>query len=543
VQWSANYRRSWLLILGLLGGFGAGVKLTGFFIVAAACVPVVLAWLLGAHRRRGVPLVDLLVLGVGSTIASAPWLVRTFIATGNPVFPFLNSVFRSPLADNTVVYFGKLHTVGNSWQDYLLLPVRIVFDASRYVEAGTYNVLFLALIPALLAILRVSTRFLLICCFVCVLAVLWLVSDVNLRYGLAAVALMIVTLAALFTTCLASQGRGWLSTGSTGALAAVAVAGVLFHTASSWWFLGQASSAFPYRVVFGAQTAEIYVSSKLPSYDGVAYLNRTLGTTARVWAPLTRDYLYPHFDFMVAQDYWMGKQKTLEGIFYSTASPDAVHQALRTLGFTHLLIDTAALQSHPHGATIFTYTLFNRAFLEDPRYVQIEYASRGVNVYRLIVPEEPRLAAAAHVNLLRDGGFEQFGNGPSPWQPTGKPGIERDNGRAASGTAAMRVNGANYVQQSVPVREGGLYRLAFRARAMHDEARARFEVRWLDGTGKPLRYYWVPFRVGSTYDEAVFYETAPAGARQAVVFKVGLTAQDEILVDDVELVELIARHP
>lgn len=86
----------WLPLLGLCAGFCVGVKWTGV---------VAVAYLLGAmlvlglrDRLAGRALrADLLTVGLIATLVAAPWIARTWLATGNPVFPFAHGVFGSPL--------------------------------------------------------------------------------------------------------------------------------------------------------------------------------------------------------------------------------------------------------------------------------------------------------------------------------------------------------------------------------------------------------------------------------------------------------------
>jgi hypothetical protein len=60
----------------------------------------------------------------------APWYIKTWIVTGNPVYPFANEIFRSPYVSVTqVVNFKGLlsdYNAGRSAASYLLLPLRLL---------------------------------------------------------------------------------------------------------------------------------------------------------------------------------------------------------------------------------------------------------------------------------------------------------------------------------------------------------------------------------------------------------------------------------
>ncbi len=78
------------LIIGGLLGVACGCKPTAFFIAA---LPTAAAALVLLPRKRWIP------CAVGATLAGivalAPWLVRNWLDTGNPVFPFATDLFGS----------------------------------------------------------------------------------------------------------------------------------------------------------------------------------------------------------------------------------------------------------------------------------------------------------------------------------------------------------------------------------------------------------------------------------------------------------------
>jgi hypothetical protein len=80
-----NRSVGWLLLMGLFGGFCAGVKYT------AVAVPLALGLsLLWTLRRR--PLYQIIsqggLLTLATTVTTLPWLLKNWLTTGNPVYPF-----------------------------------------------------------------------------------------------------------------------------------------------------------------------------------------------------------------------------------------------------------------------------------------------------------------------------------------------------------------------------------------------------------------------------------------------------------------------
>jgi len=92
----------WLTVCAVSCGLAVGVKTTagllGAYLLGAL---VVLGWRDRAAWRR-----DALVFVVVATLVAAPWPLRAWAATGNPVFPFAHGLFGSPVwsADRAACY-------------------------------------------------------------------------------------------------------------------------------------------------------------------------------------------------------------------------------------------------------------------------------------------------------------------------------------------------------------------------------------------------------------------------------------------------------
>jgi hypothetical protein len=87
----------WAAAAGFPVGLAAGFKLT----MAVYCVAFVLAALVVPRRwpeRMAVAVAAGVGIGIGLLVAGGPWFAIMWAKTGNPIFPFLNQVFQSPLA-------------------------------------------------------------------------------------------------------------------------------------------------------------------------------------------------------------------------------------------------------------------------------------------------------------------------------------------------------------------------------------------------------------------------------------------------------------
>ena len=122
--------------IGLCLGFALGIKPTGGFMAAGVGLSMVLLAVKGSASRRHAAMRSIagmvLVMGVSGGI----WYLRTYMLTGNPVFPFLNGIFRSPLwyIRNEAFNYSAFGFGGLPWV-YVRLPWDLTFTSSQFVEA------------------------------------------------------------------------------------------------------------------------------------------------------------------------------------------------------------------------------------------------------------------------------------------------------------------------------------------------------------------------------------------------------------------------
>jgi hypothetical protein len=107
------------LLVGLLVGVACGAKPTALFFFG---VPAGIVLLANAPRSAWIRLV---VFGsVAGTIALSPWLIRNALASGNPVFPFLTSVFGSAhWSAEQVARYAAGHSFQGSFSERIALSV------------------------------------------------------------------------------------------------------------------------------------------------------------------------------------------------------------------------------------------------------------------------------------------------------------------------------------------------------------------------------------------------------------------------------------
>ena len=312
----------WLVFGALFAATAAGTKYFGLFFVGAAPA---LIWLLLA-RGRGMRLSDVAWFSIVAGTMLAPVYGRIFALTGNPLFPFLPSLFGSTPWDP--VKFPNV--AGNGWiVSALLLPWRAVFQRSLVGEHPPLSPFVLLCALLLPLALRASRRDRLLSVVCCAFAI---AVPADARYQVAILPVACFVLAGALDCAWEKMAPREVS--RSGARVAVACMLLFFPGwAYAVWAAGQrgAPPADP-------ATRHEFLARRLATYPAIQELNRTLGSAFTVYAV--------HDENMV---YWA--DGTLLGDFTGPASfarviplaedPPRFVEALRRLGVTHLLVKKA----------------------------------------------------------------------------------------------------------------------------------------------------------------------------------------------------------
>jgi len=264
-------KRNWLILAGAMVGVGIGMKYSSVFTIFAIGVA-----LLGSHwvRKpttfRGL-LQDGLAFGIPMTIG-ALWLIRTFVLTGNPVYPMFNSVILGDAAGE----IGKAHS-DNIW----LFP-KLLWDVSMGFIAGGFGKpigpMMLASIPLLMLFRGVDRRIKLILVFCGLAALLWFFGVQRPRHLLSMLALL--SIVSGYVTVLLLRYR---------ALGVGLVALMLIVLGMNWvlWARNQLpTDGIVYAA--GLQSREEYLDAKIgqdpwyPDNDILSYVNEDLPPGTRL---------------------------------------------------------------------------------------------------------------------------------------------------------------------------------------------------------------------------------------------------------------------
>jgi len=360
----------------------------------------------------------------------------------------------------------------------------------------------------------------------------------NLRYLLPVLPLFAVLLATGYHYATLQWKRTLLSYSLIATLFVTVVANIL--NPSYWWSRLVSGSALPYNVVLGRQTPDNFLQQFVPGFGALQYLNATYRGRAQIWAPFFGNRLYSEAPIFFNDNYTVLPVRTKLAAIEREQDASTAHQALRELGFTHILVNATV---RPMWLPEWERPAYLRSDFLD-RFAVLEYADNGMPLYRLL-PAESELPPRAEVGFLRDGGFEQVTIGDlGEWEALGQPHWDMSGEMARTGRVAAAVDANNRLRAGpFHAVAGHTYRLRVYARTEDPNATGTFEVQFLTSARQPLPGTWLPYIPDRDYRPFDFLATAPARAQYVQIALGGGAPQGWVWIDDVSLVELDLERP
>lgn len=263
LEWTARGEDRWLLVTGGLAGlFAVGARLPGAYgAIGLAVLVSVAAWRL-LRRRPLRALAAGAAVGAVALAVAAPWYVKTWIQTGSPVWPFLQSVFGfRDWTPEAFRYFGGIQerAIGRwlSLGRILAAPWEFTIEPDRF-NSGVVGPLLLGGLPLAL-VFRLPTQLVRVLAFCGILAPLWYASYPRVRAFLGPIALLFVVVAFLL----------WQLAESTlvPRLAALGVAGL----AVAWLAVGLGQTVRAHteaaKTTLGIESRQQYLIDRLSQAD------------------------------------------------------------------------------------------------------------------------------------------------------------------------------------------------------------------------------------------------------------------------------------
>lgn len=275
LRWHETSRWGWMAVSGWIAGVAAASKVAALSTLIVFPVIAAFRALAQLLRRKGpaevwkgVTVYVLLLL-----VVSVPWYWLVYDYTGNPFFPLLNKIFRSPYfpAENTSLDWES-YGIGTSPYYLLQLPLFLTMDTSRFAapRGGVGFTLLVALPFALAYLWKATLPYRAVVAAIVVHLTVWAFTAQYARYYIAVLPIVAVIACAIALTgqsgTLLRLNRMLLL---AGVIAQAPIASVIF-----WNIPGR----YPFDHALGRETTEQFLRRSLPASGAALFLNT-------VWKP------------------------------------------------------------------------------------------------------------------------------------------------------------------------------------------------------------------------------------------------------------------
>ncbi|XXD97891.1 phospholipid carrier-dependent glycosyltransferase [Pseudomonas sp. Z3-8] len=463
-------RLSQLVLAGVLLGFAMATKA-----VTLSVLPVLLLVLLLQYKAWAVRgIAKTLMLGsAGLLLAGATPYVCAGYLTGNPVFPFFNGVFHSPLWPDMNFEPPATFGTGMTWDTLY----RMVFQSPQFIEGrvGAAGFQWLLLPTAAVAVLLSGNKKAL-----CILLVgagamfMTFQSTAYLRYVFPSFALFSVILALPF-----SDARAFPRSLAIAAGAVLVLANTRFIQAATYY--GEIKPS----ALLSQAGREAFLLERLPIrklVDTVNALNSGYQPVAVFASPLMAGL---HGDALYASWYnlkWKGE-------FDAATSPAELTRRLRQRQVNWLVIDLKSLPQAQLDRLLAVSTSYSRLGNLDLRKLNATH-------YELLL--NPDLSSLDGWNLLS----------PSTYDTSRK---------------ILTVNVKTPATQRVDVTPGLTYTNSVSARCTEAATTGRIQANWIDDQGDFISASIATFDCTTHWETHEMSVIAPANATSAVIYASGHT--------------------
>lgn len=344
--------RRWIALAGLQFGAACATKHLGLVVAAVAIGCYAIARLARDRPMRLARTVA--ILGCLTILLPSPWYVRAWMASGNPVFPELYSVFGARPAerwndatdqalDRFQARFGRPRTLANA----ITLPWDVTMHSWRY--GGTLGPFLLLVLPAVLALARRERAARWVLAAALAYLVVWAspISSFQLRFLVPWWLFMSVPIAGGIALLAQAGAAIWPPARIVAhvALAVVAVLNLppftpLHERDREGWtkWLTHVIHRAPLEVVTGVTPEDSYLRTNIRSYPAWQFLNDHAPADARVLTFIGGDHFYAD-RARLWSDAVAARQVTWDA---TDVSSHEVVERLGRLGITHLVVPKRA---------------------------------------------------------------------------------------------------------------------------------------------------------------------------------------------------------
>lgn len=520
--------KNWLILAGIFGGIGMGVKLSAGPMIFSIVLCLGLVKLIRKFKSR---FSWFLLMGGIILLFSVPWWVRDYLWRGDPFFPYGNDLIQKITPNPNEVSTASVAKGPSLIENLIRYPFDIVLESRKYYHeapgAMTATLPFLSLPLWLLgeSITKREKKILLLLLASSILAValMMIANNALLRYALPIFPWLALSAAANIEEIyryLAKHPNFW-----AGNLLFLLLMLFVFSTRPALILRvsENITQRLPLNYFLGRETAEDYLSRNLPVYSAFQFIDRQPGGRHRVLS--------------IGNEFRLYVNSRIDGVWDVEEAFDllafakdeySLMKSLNEYGYKYILINKPEVE---YVASKYTFPIIEQTdFLNI--CCELVFARRQIYVYRVnsqIVP------STIYPNEIKNPSFEALTeNKPAEWLIIGQVFFEKD---AKTGNEALLLYGplsdqSGTVKQKLNIEPERIYTLSYWSKALGQNAALVIRLNFLDSNQNliEIEEYWKNPR--DNWQETILHFEAPNSARYVEV-EIGMGNYEGVLFDDV----------
>jgi hypothetical protein len=331
LTWSETERTPWLVVAGILMGFGLGTKYMA--LGAAASLGFLVLWFC-RHKGWRKVLDKGIIFGGISFIIGVPWYLKNFLWSGNPIYPLLGGPPSwSPIHMDIWMSFVRGFGTGKSLQDYVLLPLNLYIHHERFATGmGSIDLpSFLFPIAILYPLSKRNKSLNALVFLILAQFIFWAFGSQVNRYLLPIYPLLGLLTGSVIANFETKLRLGNLRLGivlSHSLVLSLVFATFIYNTI---YFI----DIRPLEVTFGSISKSEFLRRNVDNYSTIEYIETNLDPEARVFMLWDGKGYYCKERCIPDTDH----SQWTDLVFTARQNISAIAEALRARGATHLLIN------------------------------------------------------------------------------------------------------------------------------------------------------------------------------------------------------------
>ncbi len=180
-------RTRWTLLGGIVAGISLGIKMTAVSVLPITAISL----MIGCQSLTAKEKLRWLGASIGlAIIVGGGWYLKTFVYTGNPVYPYFYGIFggRNWNAANAELYrqAQQAFGFGRTLLDFVMSPLRMVVDYDKFFDpmpiVGSSGLFGLLVILSMVFWRKLNRTSLAIWCFIGLNWISWFIQMQQIRY-------------------------------------------------------------------------------------------------------------------------------------------------------------------------------------------------------------------------------------------------------------------------------------------------------------------------------------------------------------------------